>query len=166
LTSLLAIDAPIYQDRTRFSSMFIRKYVLLTLTDIGITSEAIPAIIDELSNAAHLENVAAAARAAGALPERQEVVVPYLAGVLTRMRLPKDAHALDLNTIGLTRFSPDTPVTSLPLEVIRALVRIGSAAKSSVPVLRARAQDPAMSSPDYYLPYQAEAARAADILSK
>lgn len=166
LTGLLPIDAPIYQDRTRSSSMFIRKYTLLTLADIGITADAIPAIIDELINAPHLENKAAAARAAGALPEGQEIVVPHLQKTLSEMVLTNYASAVNLNVIGLRRLAPGAPVTSMPLEIIRAFVKIGPAAKPAIPVLQARANDPVMPSPAYYLPYQAEAARAVEILSK
>jgi hypothetical protein len=166
LTGMLPIDAPIYQNRTRSSSMFIRKYTLLTLADVGITAEAIPAIIDELINAPHLENKAAAARAAGALPEGHEIVVPHLQQTLGTMVLTNYASAVNLNVIGLRRGASDSPVTSMPLEIIRALVKMGPAAKPAISVLRTRAQDPAMPAPNYYLPYQAEAARAAEVLSK
>jgi hypothetical protein len=166
LTSWLKVNAPVYQGRVKSSATFVRKYALLTLCEVGMTSDAIPAIIDELVNAPHLANRAAAARAAGAVPDHQDKLVPFLIAQLERLQPREDAGAVNLNIIGMKGFVPGDPVTSLPLEAIHALERLGPAAKSAVPVLRARAQDKPFGVAYYYLPYQAEAARVAQLLSK
>jgi hypothetical protein len=161
LTRFLSEDAVVYRGLEPFYAKSIRRYLLLTLGDVGAPPQAIPVIIDEMSNALEPATIAAAARAAGALTAEQEKVVPYLKQALARKGL--DA-GVELETIEFRTARFSSEATSPYLEIIRALERIGPAAKDAVAVLRARAKDPARRS-GYCPPYQQEAARVAEKLS-
>lgn len=161
LVQLLSENAVVYQGLLPFYAKSIRRYVLLTLADVGTPPEAIPTIIDEMSNTLEPATIAAAARAAGALTAEQEKIVSCLKKTLARRGL--DA-AVELETIEFRTSRFSSAVTSPYLEIIRALERIGPAAKDAVPLLRARARDPLRRS-DYCPPYQQAAARAAEKLS-
>ncbi len=161
LASLLPEDSPIYDGRSPHFAKSIRKYLLVTLADVGITSQAIPAIVDLLANSGQAVMIAAGARAAGALRAKQEMVIPYLLKVL---ELDDLAIGTSLDGIATRVLRPGPHLTSAYLEAIRALARMGPAAKEAVPVLRWRAQDPANPSP-FYPRYQEEAAQAAAVIS-
>jgi HEAT repeat protein len=162
LTGMLAEHALVYQGRQSQPALAVRSYVLLTLADVGITVHAIPTIIDVLANEQSVRMIAAGARAAGALPDGQESVVPFLLRLLERGFADS---VISLSPIETTFFVPQPLRTSGRLEVIRALERIGPPARGAVPLLRARAADPPIRS-TFYPAYQGEAARVAAVLSR
>jgi hypothetical protein len=140
----------------------VRRYVLITLGDLGAPPEAIPVIIDELTNALEPATIAAAARAAGSVTGGREDVVPYLKRALARRGLDSGVR---LDTIEV-RTMPPLPLNTSPyLEIIHALTRLGPSAKAALPELAARARDPVRRSGPFP-PYQQAAARAAVELSK
>jgi hypothetical protein len=163
LAGLLPETAPTYKGMESFFARNVRRDILLTLAEIGVPKEAIPTIIDELSNAWTPDMVAAAARAAGALLSDQEKVVPFL-----RMALARTGLGAPVSLDSLATRAPRSPVawTSPYLEIINALVRIGPPARAAVPVLKIRAMDRVRPSA-YGLPhYQQEAYKAVLILSQ
>jgi len=161
LAGLLSESSLIYQGRPSFLAKSIRRYLLLTLADIGMPQEAVPAIIDELTNALEPASTAAAARAAGAVTNGQAQIAPYLKRVLARRNLD---GGVVLETIE-SKSPPVVPPELSPyLEIIRALAKYGPAAKAAVPELRERAKDPPRRSP-MYPAYQQEALALARKLS-
>jgi HEAT repeat protein len=161
LTGWLADDSMIYHDRPQFASKALRRYLVVTLADIGITPAALPAIADLLANSNDEDSVAAGARGAAALGRGAAPLAATLQKILETQGL--DA-ASDLNRIESGPIRWDANVTSAYLETIRALEKIGPAAKPAISILRKRAEDPVVESP---LPkYQQEAARVADVLSR
>lgn len=162
LVGFLSETAPIYQGRDPFFAKSVRRYVLITLADLGAPPEAIPVIIDEMTNALESATIAAAARAAGAVTSGQEKVVPHLKRALARRGLDSGVR---LDTIEVKTMPPPPLDTSPYLEIIRALTRLGAPAKSALPELAVRARDPVRRSAQFP-PYQQAAARAAIELSK
>jgi HEAT repeat protein len=161
LAKLLPENAPIYQGLLPFYARSVRRYVLLTLSEIGVPPEAVPVIIDELSTALEPPMIATAARAAGGLTAAPEKVVPFLTRALTEKGLDV---AVRLETIEVKTPGFSGTETSPYLEIIRALERLGPAAKEAVPALRMRARDSVRRS-GYSPPYQKEAGRVAEKLS-
>lgn len=162
LAEMLEESAPIYQGSHPFGAKSVRRYLLLTLADIGVPSSALPAIIDELSNTLEPPTLAAAARAAGHVGPGKEKVVPFLRQALERKGL---STAVSLETIESKKGPVPEPVTSPYLEIIHALARLGPTARGAVPVLRDRAKDPVRRE-RYTPPYQQLAARVADELAR
>lgn len=162
LVGFLSETAPIYQGRDPFFAKNVRRYVLITLGDLGAPPEAIPVIIDELTNPLESATIAAAARAAGAVTSEQEKVVPFLKRALARRGLDSGVR---LDTIEIKTMPPPPPETSPYLEIIRALARLGPTAKEALPELNLRARDPVRRSPQFP-PYQQAAAKAALQLAK
>lgn len=162
LVGFLSETAPIYQDRNPFYAKSVRRYLLITLGDLGAPPEAIPTIIDELTNPLEPATIAAAARAAGAVTSGQEKVVPFLKRALARRGLDSGVR---LDTIEVKTIPPPPLDTSPYLEIIRALTRLGPSAKAALPELNLRARDPVRRSLQFP-PYQQAAARAAVELSK
>jgi hypothetical protein len=159
---MLAEDSLIYQGRPSCLARAVRRYLLLTLADVGMPAEAIPTVLDELTNALEPATLAAAARAAGTVSRGQDQVVPFLKRALARRGLETGVR---LETIE-SRSGPATePNTSPYLEIVRALARLGPAAKAALPELRERARDAVRQSP-YFPAYQQEAARVAETLSQ
>ncbi len=162
VVGFLSETALIYQGRDPFFAKNVRRYVLITLGDIGAPPEAIPVIIDELTNPLESATIAAAARAAGAVTSEREKVVPFLKKALARRGLDSGVR---LDTIEIKTMPPPPMDTSPYLEIIRALTRLGPTAKEAVPELNLRARDPIRRSPQFP-PYQQAAAKAAVELSK
>jgi hypothetical protein len=161
LAKLLPETAPIYQGLLPFYARSIRRYLLLTLSDIGVPPEAVPVIIDEPNAALEPPTIAAAARAAGRIGTAPDQVVPFLKRALSEKGLDV---AVRLETIEVKTPRFNGTETSPYLEIIRALEQLGPAAKDAIPVLRTRARD-AVRHSGYSLPYQQEAARVAEKLS-
>ena len=160
VADLLAEDASIYRDMPSFYARAVRRYLLLTLGDIGTPPNAIPVIIDELNNAFDQPSIAAAAHAAGNLARGQEKVVPFLKDALARKGLDT---SVSMETLESIRELPER-TSSAYLEIIQALERAGPMARIALPVLRQRAKDPIKRSP-LSPPYQAAAAKAAERLA-
>ena len=162
LVGFLSETSPVYQGREPFFAKSVRRYVLITLGDLGAPPEAIPVIIDELTNPLEPATIAAAARAAGAVTGGREKVVPFLRRALARRGLDSGVR---LDTIEV-KTTPPLPLDTSPyLEIIHALTRLGPSAKAAMPELAMRARDPARHSL-LVPPYQQAAARAAVELSK
>jgi HEAT repeat protein len=166
LSAWLTETAVIYTGLDQHHAKQMRAAVLLTLADVGPTADALPAVLDELANSSSLPLQAAAVRVAGLLQEQGRVCVPRLCELLNRVGL--DA-AVDLDNFdALTEEMQPVPgahPTSVCLESIRALRRLGPAARPALAVVRQRAADPARPLP-YFPPYQREAAELADALAK
>ena len=118
----------------------LRTYILVTLSEIGFPSSALPALLDSL---AHVDprmtasEVGAAVRAVGSLGPRGREFAPYLLGTI--------AERFSEEEFSLERYEPQFPpheATTVQLEAVRALAQVCSAEDRQIlEVLRYLAQD-------------------------
>jgi hypothetical protein len=115
---------------------------LVTLAEIGVTPAAFPFVIDNLANTDRNMPYpyAAAARAAASIGPRARLMVPYLIRALNNEL--RDDY-ITFETIRGHR-SSSGEYTTCQIEAIRALARIGSAAREAVPYLEKLSKQPPM----------------------
>lgn len=140
LSSLLPHRHKLYKGRDKLLVVRLRAYILVTLSEIGFPSSALPALLDTL---AHVDErmtaleVGAAVRAAGSLGARGCELAPYLLDTL--------AERLSEEEFSLERYEPQFPpheATTVQLEAIRSLGRVCSAEEQQVlTTLRQFAED-------------------------
>lgn len=166
LTALLPENSVVYAGLQSHEAKLVRAALLLALAEVGATSDALPTVVDELANATPSPLLAAAARAAGALPEQHQRLALMLRDLLARPGLDSALNLEELNDpFGHFFFRPGKNSTSIYLETIRALRRFGLGARPALAVLRQRAKDPPRDSP-FFPPYQQEASELAEMLTK
>lgn len=139
LLALLPERAPLYRDRDRPEVERLRAFLLATLARLGPPPEAIPFVLAELEGAKSAYSFAAAARAAGALGSRLETQAGAAVPSLLRALAPEFHDDL----VSLDRYSPEFPpeeATTAALEAVRALARLGGAARPALPRLRELAE--------------------------
>jgi cytochrome oxidase Cu insertion factor (SCO1/SenC/PrrC family) len=124
LAALLSERSALYQERGPREVARLRFSLLATLAEIGPPPEALPAILAELVHGHRPAVRAAAARAAGALGAT--AAVPYLVQVL------EPATHDDVVSLG-----PAQEPTGVRIEAVRALARIGPAAREAAATLEA-----------------------------
>lgn len=129
LLSRLDENAPIYKNRTKEDIRVIRAYTLAVLAKIGITEKAMPYIKEHLASDNAYQR-GAGARAAAALGPQAADVVPLLIAAL-KLNLPESMMSYDIPFLEHGYVG-----TTAKEEVIRALGRIGPAAKEAIPALR------------------------------
>lgn len=124
LSGLLPHRCKIYQGRDKMLVVRLRSYIVVTLSEIGFPSSALPSLLDSL---AHLDErmmpveIGAAARAVGSLGPRGRRLAPHLLAIL--------AERLSDEEFSLERFGPEFPpqeATTVQQEALRALGRICS----------------------------------------
>ena len=140
LSSLLPHRCKLYKDRDKLLVVRLRAYILVTLSEIGFPSSALPALLDSL---AHVDErmtaseVGAAARAVRSLGPRAREFAPYLLDTI--------AERFSEEEFSLERYEPQFPpheATTVQLEAVRALGQVCSAEDRQVlEVLRHLAQD-------------------------
>jgi len=140
LSSLLPHRSKLYKDRDKLLVVRLRAYIMVTLSEIGFPSSALPALLDTL---AHVDGrmtpieVGAAARAVGSLGPRGRELAPYLLDALVA-RLSAEEFSLE-------RFDPEFPpdeATTVQLEVVRSLAKVCSAEdRDALAGLRQLAED-------------------------
>jgi hypothetical protein len=163
LVELLAERGQLYQGRPYFYVHYLRAYILVVLAQVGTPRSALPYILDELANydnASHAHGFTAAAMAAGSLgAEGKAAVKPLLRALRAGFRD---------EPVSFARFLlHDGHDSSTRVEAIRALEKIGAAARESVPLLKAlvEAQPPAGASQrQVFTLSQREAKKALQIL--
>ncbi|HSL81986.1 MAG TPA: SCO family protein, partial [Thermoanaerobaculia bacterium] len=131
LVALLAENADLYRGRGPREAIRLRACLLATLADVGPPPEALPKVLADLAHGHWPLLQAAAARAAGALGAGGTPAVPYLVDVLQPDTKDDRVPARLCGEEG----SPGR--TTARLEAVRALARIGPAARSAVPMLEA-----------------------------
>ncbi len=139
LLALLPERAPLYRERDRPEVERLRAFLLATLARLGPPPEVAPFVLAELEGAKNAYSFAAAARAPGALGGRLGAQAD--AAVLSLLRALAPEFHDDL--ISLDRYSPEFPpeeVTTAALEAVRALARMGGAARPALPRLRELAE--------------------------
>jgi hypothetical protein len=136
LSSLLPYRCKLYKGRDKLLVVRLRAYIMVTLSEIGFPSSALPALPALLDTLAHVDErlmpleVGAAARAVGSLGPRGREFAPYLLDTLTQ-RLSEEEFSLE-------RYEPQFPpqeATTIQLEAVRSLGRVCSA--EDLPVLTA-----------------------------
>jgi hypothetical protein len=140
LSSLLPHRHKLYKGRDKLLVIRLRAYILVTLSEIGFPSSALPALLDTL---AHVDErmtaleVGSAVRATGSLGPRGCELAPYLLETLA-LRLSEEELSLE-------RYEPQFPpheATTVQLEAIRSLGRVCSAEEQRVlTTLRQFAED-------------------------
>jgi hypothetical protein len=122
---LLPHHARVYRERDKILVLRLRAYAFATLSDIGVPDAALPMLLDAV---AHLDErmtaieVGAAVRAVGSLGRRGAAFAPYLVEALHE-RFAESEFSLE-------RYAPEYPdaeATTVQLEAVRALGRIGGA---------------------------------------
>lgn len=130
LVALLSERSTLYQGRGSREVARLRAFLLSTLSEIGPPPEALPVILAELAHGHQPALRAAAARAAGALGPEGAAAVPFLVRVLE--------PATHDDQVSLETYFPGEPPrdpTGARIEAVRALARIGPAAREAVPAL-------------------------------
>lgn len=130
VSRLLPHRNKLYKDRDKWLVIRLRSYMVVTLSEIGFPSSALPALLDTLAHADEqmiaLE-IGSAVRAAGSLGPRGHDLAPYLLDTLTQ-RISEEEFSLE-------RYDPHFPpseATTVQLEAVRSLSRIGSAGDREV----------------------------------
>jgi hypothetical protein len=125
LSRLLPHRHKLYQDRDKWLVIRLRAYVVVTLSEIGFPSSALPALIDTLAHADEqmiAMEIGASVRAAGSLGPRGRELAPYLLDTLTQ-RISEEEFSLERYD---SQFPPGE-ATTVQLEAVRSLGRISSA---------------------------------------
>lgn len=130
LGRLLPHRGKLYVERDKILVMRLRAYIVVTLSEIGFPSSALPVLFDML---AHVDErmtpieLGAAARAVRSLGPRGRAFVPYLLETLS-MRISTEQFSLE-------RYDADFPpreATTVQLEAIRSLSRVSLAEDRAV----------------------------------
>ncbi|MEL6836773.1 MAG: SCO family protein [Bacteroidota bacterium] len=132
ITSLLPEYHSLYRGRGPREANRLRTYLLAALGTVGVPEAALPYIVAELKhfNPQNKVLIAAAARAAGALTDRQALIVPYLSPYL-EPGFPDEEMDLD----EYNAFYPFEHPTYLKLEVLRSLQQTGTSAQAALSIL-------------------------------
>lgn len=146
LSGLLSHRSKLYRNRDKLLVIRLRAYIMVTLSQIGVPSSALPALYDTL---AHVDGrmssveVASAARAVRSLGIGGRDFAPYLLDIFSA-RLSEEE-------VSLERYEPPFPpleATTAQLEAVRALGSISSAGDEEVmTVLRDLASRPEVLDP-------------------
>lgn len=134
LAALLPERSRLYEGRGPNEAERLRAYLLVTLAEVGPPPEALPYVLADIAHGHRTSLLAAAARAAGALGPSARAAVPYLAVLL--------GPSFHDDQTSLTAYAPSWPLadpTTVRLEAVRALGRIGPGARAALPTLRALA---------------------------
>jgi hypothetical protein len=130
LSGILPHRSKLYHERDKFLVVRLRAYIVVTLSEIGFPSSALPVLLDTL---AHLDErmspveVGATARAVGSLGPRGHELAPYLLDMLDQRISPEE--------FSLERYEPRFPpdeATTVQLEAVRSLGRVCSAEDQDV----------------------------------
>lgn len=149
LLDMLDLHSPLYRERRdEFMIDSLRAFLLLTLIEIGTPDEAMPHILDGLTNthpsSVHL--LAASARAAGSMGPRAAQAVPHLMEIVRPGSGVASINFVNLDRTLFPRKEPLDEISSVHLEAVRALERIGPVAADAIPVLESyieEGRDPA-----------------------
>lgn len=130
LSRLLPHRHKLYRERDKWEVIRLRSYIVVTLSEIGFPSSALPALLDTLAHADEqmtaLE-IGAAVRAAGSLGPRGRGLAPYILDTLTQ-RISEEEFSLERYELQF----PPGEATTVQLEAVRSLSRISSAADQEV----------------------------------
>jgi HEAT repeat protein len=148
IVRLLAERSALYRNRSKYEVEQLRAFMLVTLSEVGIPDAALPFILDALANSNTLSNTlsdthsdtlriyAAGAIAAGALGARAADAAPFLLRALRPefrdYQLTFESYPGSIPKSGI--------YTSPRIEAIRALGKIGPAAKTATSLLTEFAQ--------------------------
>jgi hypothetical protein len=141
LSGLLPHRSRLYKERDKVLVVRLRAYIMVTLSEIGLPSSALPALLDTLAlmdvRMTAFE-VGAAARAVGSLGPRGRDLATYLLDTLI--------ERFSAEEFSLERYDPQFPpheATTVHLEAVRALGLVCSADDQEVlTVLRRLAEGP------------------------
>lgn len=159
LVKLLPAHSRIYENRDHFTANYLKGYLFVTLADIGTPRTALPFILESLKSGGDGHHTAplfaGAARAAAALGPEAHAAVPFLLHALQ----PDFHDGSILFRSFFAQFDATGQYTSTRIEAIRALARIGPAARNAIPLLTQLSQEAIDSSSDLP-PFDEEARKA------
>lgn len=122
----------------------ISSFLFIVLADGPMPREALPLVLDALQSPERAWPWAAAARAAGALGPAATEAVPLLVSAL---QIPPNYHVtIRVERFGMGPGHVNGDFTTIRLEAIRALGKIGPAASAALPILQSIA---GYQSPDF-----------------
>jgi HEAT repeat protein len=135
VAALLPEQSPIYRNVEKHEVERFRGFLFATLAEIGVPKEAGPFIADALANADDrmAYGFAGAARAAASLGSNAENLLPFL---LRPLEKDTPQEFLDFDQFE-AHVATSGEYTTCQIESLRALRRIGPAARSALPVVRA-----------------------------
>ena len=124
LLPLLEEAHPVYEGRGEAAALRIRGWVMAAYEEVGLSPEAVPAVLETLRTALDAFSVAAAARAVRGSAAPDPHLPAALVEALVRMRGRDDA----VSFAGLRPSWPDPASTTALTEVLRTLHALGPAA--------------------------------------
>jgi HEAT repeat protein len=158
LVDLLAERSKLYKGREEQEVHYLRAYILAVIAELGAPESALPYILDELSkeDSTHAHGFTAAAKAAGSLGAEAK---PAVKSLVRALRPAFHDRAVSFEHFYAGQYG-GPGMTTARLEAVRALHKIGPAARDVLPLLKAFAAEtkvPMGIEGEYFLTAQEEA---------
>jgi protein SCO1 len=131
LTDLLREDHPVYDQRSAAAIVRMRGWILVALTNVGLTDDALLFVLEELDTGRDAYLVAAASRALGSYPKPVAAFAPFVMRAIANIRY-HDEH-VTFDRYGEYAISA-TSTTALS-ELLATLVWLGPHACEVLPEL-------------------------------
>jgi protein SCO1 len=131
LTDLLREDHPVYDQRSAAAIVRMRGWILVALTNVGLTDATLLFVLEELDTGRDAYLVAAAARALRSYPKPVAAFAPFVIRAITNIRYHDDYVAFEHYGDYATS---STGITALR-ELLATLVWLGPHARDVLPEL-------------------------------
>ena len=131
LTDLLQEDHPVYDQRSAAAIVRMRGWILVALTSIGLTDDALLFVLEELDTGRDAYLVAAASRALRSYPKPVAAFAPFVMRAIANIRYHDDYVAFERYGEYATSSTGTTPLR----ELLATLVWLGPQAHDVLPEL-------------------------------
>lgn len=141
LVELLPLDHPLYRGRGANQVVRLRGYILASFETIGLPSDSLIFVLEELQNSQSPYMVAAAAKALRGLPDPNPEIASFLMAAITNIQFHDDALSFDTYKTAW----PLRDHTSALREILQTLAHLGSNARSQFEKLKSMQASPVFS---------------------
>ena len=131
LTDLLREDHPVYDQRSAAAIVRMRGWILIALTNVGLTDAALLFVLEELDTGRDAYLVAAAARLLRSYPKPIAAFAPFVMRAITNIRYHNDYVAFGHYGEYATSATGITPLR----ELLATLIWLGPHARDVLPEL-------------------------------
>src|SRR5262245_44102483 len=131
LTDLLREDHPVYNQRSAAAIVRMRGWILVALTNIGLTNDALLFVLEELDTGRDAYLVAAASRALRSYPKPLSAFSPFVMRAIANIRYHDDYVTFEHYGEYATSSTGTTPLR----ELLATLVWLGPHARDVLPEL-------------------------------